>query len=1080
MIFSLNTIQKQLTLSSDSRIVTVVINGLADVDLLKQALEKIIKFNDILRAQLVDDVDLTIPVVEYLAESNVVLKDYCEGDELLPKHWYLQKRSEDQHSLMFKVLNVLFDETSESLFCHQLQVIYNSLVSDDLSKNHDENNFFEDLLGESTIQYSEFTQWLNDLENDEDNFEAKQYWAKYADAAPISLSHLETFDETLNSIKTYHQHSTTVALPDGINLTNDELAVVCKLLWSKLLCDHSGSDSITMVEYYDARHEYDEMSTSMGCFARLAPFHFVLTAEQSFQDYIDNALHEYELSSEYIEALPNSCLQFANVAYEFKNSCNIIADSNSSENAQSKKNTSRISFKPTPSTLEPPEQIALKLTVSASVSGELSITVTINNRINELAATLLADQFKSILQQYLFTSKDKQFSLNNVNYMSALDQSLNDIWINRQTSYKGDVLEAILSAAISNSNHIAIIEGHKQWTYGEVVHQAHTLANQLNNTTLNANSQQSAPVAILLGQKAETLICQLASWMANRAFIVVDIKQPESNILSILQETNASIIANSFADIEYLRLKAQEQGIGDFNHQMISYENLNFASDSSSVRDDYDFHRPTNNIPAYILYTSGTTGKPKGVIIGRQQISNYAFAIAEQLGFKQGVHCAVASSLSTDLAYTCIFSAWLQAGCVNLIPDQTRTNAIAFSNYIESFKHQGNAIEFLKIVPGHFQALIGDTNTIPKYLPSSGLIFGGEKASATLIDAIHQCDAAISIYNHYGPTETTVGVAIGRYNKDNPQFLLQRPLSGNTLVLVNNNLEPVSTGSIGELAISGQQVAMGYWNLPSETARRFKSLMINGKDDLVYLTGDIARFTINGQLEILARKDQQVKVRGFRVELDAICSVIEAQQHVKKALVKVDDQSSQVLIAYIQTTSSTVDLLLLEQSLKQSLASALPDYMCPSQYRFITGIPLLASGKIDLAKIDTCVIQTNNTEFVAPQSALETLVCEIWQDKLTRKPIGINDDFFALGGHSLIAIKIAAALSQQVNIVLPPGIVFENPTPSDLSQFLLANSDNKAKLEAIAKARLKLRNMSDEEKAVLLAQRHSQEPAGAV
>jgi amino acid adenylation domain-containing protein len=483
---------------------------------------------------------------------------------------------------------------------------------------------------------------------------------------------------------------------------------------------------------------------------------------------------------------------------------------------------------------------------------------------------------------------------------------------------------------------------------------------------------------------------------------------------------------------------------------------------------DLDGIEPTDAAPGaapddglgYVMYTSGSTGLPKGVEVTHANLASYARALADRLGLTaatEPLRCATVTAISTDLGNTAIMPALVSGHTVVLVhPDV----AMDPSGYAELVAR--TPIDVLKITPPHLDALL--TAGASRVLPRHTLVLGGEASPWALIDAV-RAGSRCRILNHYGPTETTVGCCTYEVPDAPPASAprtvpIGHPIANARAYVVDAHGEPVPIGVPGELWIGGAGVARGYAGQPEQTAQHFSSdpFAEHGSGRL-YRTGDKARWLPEGELEFLGRVDDQVKIRGYRVEPREIEQVLVRHPQVRHAAViaREDRPGERRLVAYV-----VADGYPTVESLRATVTAALPDYMAPSAFLLIGALPLTPSGKLDrraLPAPDDSVGDFGRP-YVEPRSDTEQRLAGVWCEVLHRERVGVEDDFFELGGHSLLAAQVVARVRTGFGVELPLHSLFTAPTVAQLAveiDALAGGSVDDAELDAL------LDELSDEE-----------------
>jgi amino acid adenylation domain-containing protein len=445
---------------------------------------------------------------------------------------------------------------------------------------------------------------------------------------------------------------------------------------------------------------------------------------------------------------------------------------------------------------------------------------------------------------------------------------------------------------------------------------------------------------------------------------------------------------------------------------------------------------------AYVMYTSGSTGEPKGVEIRHGSVSNYTQALCELLDVETGWHFATVSSLAADLGNTSIFCGLASGGCVHVLPYTLVTDGAALAHYAEQFP-----LDVLKIVPSHLQALL--TTAGGGVLPKQRLILGGEALPWSLVQQMQRRGATCRLYNHYGPTEATIGAlvnALGPVEHINilaegersNSVPIGRPI-GNMQVSIRDELgKRVSEGVQAELYLAGKGLAAGYLEAPEATRERFVDLEDAGRRERWYRTGDIVRENGQGQIEFIGRKDSQVKLRGYRIELGEIEEHLRRHPDIREAAVRLftDGQNGQegYLVGYLVPWKKPGPG---QQEVREALLQEMPSYLVPSRIVTLEQLPLSANGKLNRQQLPVPGPQEDqemDNKLEEGRTPIEEVMLGIWRQVLGVKKIGRNEDFFQLGGHSLLGTRVIARLRTVFGVDVPITWLFEAPTVAKLSE----------------------------------------------
>ena len=563
---------------------------------------------------------------------------------------------------------------------------------------------------------------------------------------------------------------------------------------------------------------------------------------------------------------------------------------------------------------------------------------------------------------------------------------------------------------------VAVVFEDKQLTYRELNQRANQLAHHLK--TLGVGSE--VLVGIYVERSLKMVVSLLAILKAGGAYLPLDPALPQESLAFRLIDAQVPILLTQKGLIKREEAQVQTVLYLDADWELIAQESS--ANPNSEVT-------PENLV--YVLYTSGSTGQPKGVAIEHRQILNYLHAILDKLQLPTGASFANVSTFAADLGNTVIFPALCTGGCLHIVSQERVTDPKALAEY---FEH--HPIDFLKITPTHLASLL--TSKASSIIPRQCLILGGEAASWDLIEKIQLEAPNCRIFNHYGPTETTVGVLTypvsskqASYNSKTVPIGL--PIANTQVYILDRNQQPVPIGVPGELHIGGASLARGYLNRPDLTAEKF----INPFNDIIntrlYKTGDLVRYLSDGNIEFLGRLDRQVKIRGFRIELSEVETAIASHPAVGETVVvaREDIPGHKYLAAYIVSNQKEA---LTNNTLRDFIKEKLPSYMVPGAFVMLNALPLTPNGKVDRQALPTADTATQELEttFVTPQNWQEELLAQIWCEVLHLQQVSIHDSFFELGGDSILSILIIAK-AKQAGLKLTPKQIFQHQTIAELA-----------------------------------------------
>ncbi|GHO70186.1 hypothetical protein KSC_090780 [Ktedonobacter sp. SOSP1-52] len=620
---------------------------------------------------------------------------------------------------------------------------------------------------------------------------------------------------------------------------------------------------------------------------------------------------------------------------------------------------------------------------------------------------IVADPTTRIASLPLLTAEEYQLCIND--------------WNKTRSSYPEELcLPQLFEAQVeSTPDHPAAIFGDEQLSYRELNRRANQLAHYLQKLGVGPDVR----VGLYLEPSLELLIAILAILKAGGGYVSIDLAYPRERVEFLLRD--ASVAALLTQERHRDRIPVTDQGA-----QVIAFDTIHPELGLQSVDNPESTVCPDNL--AYILYTSGSTGVPKGVMIPHRGLANYLQWCRQRYAVAEGSGAPVHSSLSFDLTVTSLFSPLLSGQTAVLLPFEHGVESLnaAFQTY-QNFS-------LVKITPAHL-ALLGLQPDLGQYAASTRLfVIGGEQLLGEKLAFWQDLAPEMQFINEYGPTETVVGCCI--YQVPTGQRIagpvpIGRPIANTQLYLLNQSLQPVPIGIPGELYIGGDGLARGYLNQPALTAERFIPNPFSPQGGTrLYKTGDLARYRADGILEFLGRNDHQVKVRGFRIELGEIEAVLSQHPEIRECavVVQVDRPDVQRLVAYV--VSRQADATLSQTQLRDYVQQHLPEYMTPAVFVQLARLPLTVNGKLDreaLPAPGTIEHEAGKT-FVAPRTPTEQTLARIWAEVLGMDRVSVTDNFFTLGGDSLLSMQIIVRAAQ-AHLRLTPRQIFQQQTVESLA-----------------------------------------------
>ena len=542
---------------------------------------------------------------------------------------------------------------------------------------------------------------------------------------------------------------------------------------------------------------------------------------------------------------------------------------------------------------------------------------------------------------------------------------------------------------------VAVIYEWDRVTYYELNDRAARLANYLQGLGIGPE----VVVGLCMERSLDLVVSLLAILKAGGAYLPLDPSYPQARLSFMLEDAGVKALLTH----THLRSRLPQSG-----HMRVIDVCAQWDLISQISAPECKPMLSPDNL-AYVIYTSGSTGKPKGVMLRHGSLANYLLWAIDHYPLEAGCGAPVHSSLSFDLTITSLFTPLLVGGCVHLVSTENEIEALV------RVLNGRPGYSLVKLTPAHLQLLAGLLKDGDLDGAAHSLVIGGENLPSKIVRWWRERAARTRLFNEYGPTESVVGCCVyesGSHpeaEEGRPITPIGRPIANTSLYLLDQRGELSPKGVVGELCVGGEGLARGYLNRPELTAESFRPSPYSEEAGArLYRTGDLARYLRGGQVECLGRMDGQVKIRGYRVELGEIEAHLTGHPAVREAVVvaREDHSGAKVLVAYYTPAGGSGDKVLVDaETLWRHLSSVLPEHMTPTAYEMLEALPLNSNGKLDRRALPAPGGKAYVArEYVAPVGAIETALARIWSDLLQVERVGRQDNFFALGGHSLLMV----------------------------------------------------------------------------
>lgn len=866
--------------------------------------------------------------------------------------------------IVFDVHHIIMDGSSLRILINELINLYNG----------------KDIEFESTIQYKDYSEWQNALLDSPLIIKQKKYWTeKLKGELPIlnirtdyNRGVFQSFEGNTLFYKIEKEtYDNLCTVSSNYNVSMYTLLISGLYI---LLSKYSGQSDILIGSPVACRNNIN-LKKAIGVFINTIVIRANPQKDLTLKEFVKN------ISNTVNEALENQDYPFENLLNDlelsremsrnpifdiyliYQNMCYQKNDFQGTKSSVLKLGTGvskfDITFK-----FEPDDKTN-SLLLSVEYSTKLFCVNTIENMVKHylyILNIISSCQNSKLKEIQLVDNKDKELLLYKFNST--------DSYYTPTT-----IINEFQKAVKANEDKVSLIVNDKQYTYKQL----DDLSNCVANALINEGISSKMTVGVMIDRSIEIVASLLGVLKVGAAYIPIDPYFPNDRVKYILQDSNCKC----------LLLSEKVRGLEGINQILVDFNTL---TNTSSVSCEHNV-----NDLMYVIYTSGSSGNPKGVMIENDSVINFLYGVQKAIKYNPGQIMLSLTTVSFDIFVLELYLPLINGGKVVLANNMEQRDPKELIKLIK--KEQINIIQ---TTPSRYQGIIEvykNLGKIPEHITS--LLIGGEPLKESLFYEIKNLYSG-KIYNMYGPTETTVWSTVEDLTYEN-RILIGKPIDNTYIYIldVNGNICPI--GVYGELCIGGKGLARGYLNRPELTDEKYKNNPF--EKGRIYKTGDLACWTFEGKLQIAGRLDQQVKIRGYRIELEEIEVILGKMQDITGvAVVKNTGVAGEdILCAYF-----TANVNYKYEMIRDFLLDKLPDYMIPSFAVQLKEFPLTPNGKIDKKRLPQLDIAKERTykEYTAPSNEFQSILAKIWGEVLGVINIGIDDDFYYLGGNSLNAVKI--------------------------------------------------------------------------
>ncbi|MCU7668197.1 non-ribosomal peptide synthetase [Bacillus thuringiensis] len=1025
--------QMEIEKGMNNEPIIIKLKGNLQIEILKKTLTKIVQSHPALRTifkkrdekikQLIQkNVEFDIPIKDLTAFKNTekksILKNFLESivnekfslEEGPLFKFHIIKFSEDTFVLHLMFHHIIYDGWSLGVFIRQLSNTYGEL-----------------LQGKTNV---EFESPYKNLVEYEEGFidsaiykEGSSYWKDYLQGEltptefPIDFNKMnekrytdKNISKNINSDLFYQIQC--FAKKNNISIYRVMLSTYCTLLHQM-----TNAEEIIVGIPINTRPHTEERDT-FGYFVNTVPIRITIEKGETFKGILNKV---------------NKSIHLA-ITYKHNPYSHIVKDLNLNTNTNH-----NMVYSTAFNTMKIPElkipDIESTVLTDCKRVNPFNMTWRImryegetenNIEVDYNSALYKPESISDLVERYIFLlqklMKNVNEPIHSLDLLLEKDHRLyKEMNLNALTYPNSKTLDQLIDLqTLKSPNQIAISMGDKSITYYELQQKSNQIANYLRENDLKKGQR----VSITMEREIDTIVWILGILKSGGVYVPIDPKFPEKRIEYILKDSESQMIIT----------KKEYRGLIErFAIHTIYLEDFHYTN---SIENIESIH--TIEDAAYIIYTSGSTGLPKGVVVPHKGVVNLSYSVINtfHLG-KEDVFLQFATIIF-DASIMEIFPILLCGGRMHLISEIEKRSAEEFINVI-----QKNGITNV-VLPTAFFKLIADMpkEMLIKLNSVKRVFVGGETLPAESVRKWQsKLGLKIPVLNAYGPTETTVCATMyevnGEIQKEISNIPIGKPIANSKVFVVSpfNTLCP--SGVVGELFIGGDGVANGYLNQKEKTKEAFISFDKSyNHDKKMYRTGDLVRLLPNGNLEFIGRKDNQVKIRGYRIELDEIEGTLFKHPEVRDAVV-FTYQNDKIVSFYLSKDNTELK----QEALKTFLSESLPDFMMPNYVFHLESFPVSPSGKLDRKKLELQIpslLANMQKQYVPPISETEKRLAKTWAEilNLGKYRIGRDDDFFKLGGHSLIAVQVLNQIQKEFHLKIEIRDIFEHTTIASLSAYV--------------------------------------------
>lgn len=926
---------------------------------------------------------------------------------------YLFSRSNREHILFVNMHHIIFDGSSSIVFIDELMKLFK-----------EERTGEKAVLPEIGSSYADYVKWQEDMLESDEGKEHKEYWLdKLSGDPPVLNLPADTRKDSESRSRGCRIYGTEITAELSGKLKklaeNNRVYLFTVLLsaYKVLLHRYTEQDDI-ITGIPTAGRTRTEFEDLIGYFINTLPIRTHLSGDISFEHLLQN-VHKSSMG-----ALEHQDYPFPEIVKEMRGRGRSEKSDNplfqtsfvlqnwvkGFDNNFFEKRENDAVFKLEPMlNIQQEEDFNLALEV-IDVERFLLFFKYDSGLYNRDTVVRMSNHFKGLLEGITNNPAQK---ISRLPLLSESERRKTLVtWNDTKADYPKDkcIHHLFEEQAKRTPDAVALVCQDKQSTYKELNESANRLGRYLQKLGVGPETL----VGICMERSINIIVGLIGILKAGGAYVPLDPEYPEDRLAYMLEDAKVPVLLTERALLDSLPAHDSKVVCLDSERRTIGEEK------KTNVSGDVTF----DNL-AYVIYTSGSTGKPKGVMIRHRGLPNLSRAQIRLFGVEQTSRVLQFASLSFDASISEIAMALCSGAALCLA---SREDLSPGENLKETLNR--HAVTHVTLPPTALTLMSSEDMT-----ELTTIIVAGEPCPSELAAAWSKNRTFI---NAYGPTESTVCASGMRYDGEEGALNIGKPIDNTQLFILDRLLQPVPIGVPGELHIGGAGLARGYLNRPDLTKEKFiPNPFSKEQGSRIYKTGDLCRYLPDGNIEFLGRMDHQVKIRGFRIELGEIEAALREHTQVKEAVViaREDQPGNKQLTAYLapEEKEKTPE----QSELRGFLKAKLPDYMIPSPFVTLEALPLTPNGKIDrkaLPAPDRDLMREH--AFAAPGNEMEEIISSIWKEVLNLEKVSVHDDFFVMGGHSLLAIVVVSRIQKKFSVRIPIKSIFDFPTISEFGEYM--------------------------------------------